>query len=293
MSSDVKQDLLRSATRPAFLIVAAVLLIAAVGLNAGAQYLKLTFKKQSVPLPLGSLAVLPARLGPWQQISIDTPLPPDIEHTLQTSEYISRHYADTRVFGEKRVAEILKLTGEERNREIAIAMHEHPDAVVHLHMTYYTAGADTVAHIPDRCFVGGGFDISEKSVRDFDLGRDKPQPVSFLEFEDRTQMNVRRRAQVAYLFQTNGAYEFDAITGVRKRLQDLRESHAYYAKIEMMIQQVTATGPGSPSEPPVAADRAARVMEEFLRTALPEVERVLPDFAAFKKQLAEQAAKGS
>jgi hypothetical protein len=67
----------------------------------------------------------------------------------------------------------------------------------------------------------------------------------------------------------NGTYEHDPIFGVRKKLQNLFERHAYFAKVEM----VTDMG---------STDAAAPVMMDFLTHAMPEIERVLPDWEAVK-----------
>ena len=62
----------------------------------------------------------------------------------------------------------------------------------------------------------------------------------------------------------------DPITGVRLKLQDLREKYAYYAKVEMMVEGVTA-------------GKAESVMGDFVGAALPAVERCLPDWGKVRE----------
>jgi hypothetical protein len=62
---------------------------------------------------------------------------------------------------------------------------------------------------------------------------------------------------------------------VRVLLQDLTQRYAYYSKIELMMQM---------NKP----DESAKVMNDFLASALPQVERCLPDW---KKITASQGKK--
>ncbi len=104
-------------------------------------------------------------------------------------------------------------------------------------------------------------------------------PVSFGAFQESTGGvgSSRPVNRVAYFFHVNGDYEHDAITGVRKRLQNLFETHAYFAKIE-----IGTFGP----EGDVGQERALEDMEDFLGQALPEIEMILPDWDAV---MADQA----
>ena len=60
--------------------------------------------------------------------------------------------------------------------------------------------------------------------------------VSSIHFEEAEPNRESVTRNVAYFFHCNGEYEYDAISGVRMRLQNLAERHAYYAKIEVMTE---------------------------------------------------------
>jgi hypothetical protein len=75
----------------------------------------------------------------------------------------------------------------------------------------------------------------------------------------------------------NGKYKHDPIFGVRKELQNLFERHAYFAKVEMV------TGMDSVAD-------AAPVMTDFLQHAMPEIERVLPDWSKVKGNESDAAS---
>jgi hypothetical protein len=88
---------------------------------------------------------------------------------------------------------------------------------------------------------------------------------------------------VAYFFHCNGGYEPNPV-GVRVKLQNLFERHGYYAKVELMTDEparaVTVTGPAAEAQKAEAAKKAQASMADLLASALPEVERCLPDWAA-------------
>lgn len=273
----------------ALAVVALLLLVGAVGLNATMASLKLQFRKEAVELrePLATIA---PTLGPWVQVSIDRRFPPDIEHELGTQEYIERQYVDTRhadpdVLAEWESAD--RKTDELRSKLLASVLRNDPMGLVRLHVAYYTGSVDTVPHIPDRCMLGGGFEMLDRGVatlpakplEDDTLGT-RPLDVSLSRFQ-RPEGNggAMRTTNVAYFFEVNGDYEHDAITGVRKRLQNLFETHAYFAKIEVAVDV-----PGTTPDPDAALAKGR--LADFLSHVLPNVEQCLPDWEQVKAQAA-------
>jgi hypothetical protein len=252
-------------------IVCTILLAAGVGLNASVAALELSFRKEPVPLR-APVASIPAQLGPWIQLSADTKLSSEVEQTLGTQDYIQRVYVDRRladpgVLARWEAAQVR--TPELREELYQSVLARSPLAVMRLHVAYYTGAVDTVPHIPERCMLAGGFDPVGRTQADLRIeGRD-PLRVSFVQFQERAGHAQPMTFSVAYLFQVNGDWEHDAITGVRRRLQDLTERYAYFAKVELMTQ-----GPQTP------AAEAQRVMADFLTHAVPEIERVLPEWSA-------------
>jgi len=250
----------------AFIVVAGILLLAAIGLNAAVQHLKLTFRKAPVALqkPLKEIA---PQFGPWKQVSVDERLEPEIEESLAAVEYISRDYIDTR----RVPADILKQfegkTTRERHQLISKIASTDPQAYVHMMVTYYTGMVDTVAHIPDRCYVAGGFEQIESETARWNcfLPRgDERASSRYSTYEDKVPGRGARRAQVAYFFHVNGRYTSDSLD-VRATLQNLFEKYGYYAKIEVRSDDQNR-------------QRAGEVMDDFLNYALPEVEKSLPDW---------------
>jgi hypothetical protein len=132
--------------------------------------------------------------------------------------------------------------------------------VVQFYLTHYTGKADTVAHVPERCYVGSGFNPKDPQTETWSLG---PRNINVRHITFQHQTAVREACDVVYFFHTNGRYESNSLR-VRATLQNLRERYGYYTKIELMC----GVGDRRISQP---------VMQEFLTHALPALEQALPD----------------
>lgn len=258
--------------QPAFVLVAAVLLVTAITLNAATQFMQLHFQKKPVPLAQ-DLKTIPSQLGHWVQVSKDEPIEPDMEHVLAATNYLFRDYVDDRKVPASVIGQFKDKSLTERKELLSQVQHEFPAAVINVGVTYYTGMVDTVAHIPDRCYIADGYEptsykILSWSAFDGRPGRDdRHDDVRFISFEDQVAARHAEARNVGYFFQANGKYTSDPI-GVRLQLQNLRERYGYYAKVELM----TICDP----------DSSAKMMNDFLTSALPEVEKCLPDWKAIE-----------
>jgi len=170
-----------------------------------------------------------------------------------------------------------KTPGERRSILQTLEVKNHSGDVIHLGLTYYTGLVDTVAHIPDRCYIADGYEPSSYTVPVWQLGTDasgKPfsQSVRFISFQDSTGTN-RVSKCVAYVFHTNGHYESDPL-GVRQTLEDLTERYGYYAKIELMTLV--------PNIEDTDISNASAAMSDFLTAARPQIETCFPDWTKVK-----------
>jgi hypothetical protein len=227
-----------------------------------------------VPVPLEQYGKLldsvPAQLGPWVQVSQDVPLEKEIEDALGTKQYIMRQYVDSRVVSKAELDQFAGKTVKEREVLLAQIQASYPEAVISCQVTYYTGLVDTVAHIPDRCYIADGFNQSGYDMPDWDLGishlgKDPKAPmrVRFIHFEDEAGMG-RSQRHVAYFFFTDGVYTSDPLE-VRKTLATLWYKHGFYSKIELMTLLNDR-------------DKAGQVMRDFLTASLPEIEKCMPDW---------------
>jgi hypothetical protein len=251
-----------------FLLVVLVLCAAAVGLNASVQFLQLHFKKEPVPMRivLSSADPIPTVLGSWVQVARNETLQADTLHALGTDEFFFCSYVNAAALGispeEVRRLYVDGKTVDEQKADLSKLQRRNPTAVLSVAMTYYTGKADTVAHIPERCYVGEGFDPENPQTELW--GLDRNLSVRHIKFHSTTRLPC----DVAYFFHTNGHYESDSLT-VRATLQNLLARYGYYAKVELMC---------------TTEDQAAsaKAMQDFLSQALPSVERVLPDWAQYE-----------
>lgn len=285
--------------RPAFLVAALLLAISAAGLNSAAGFLQLHFKKIAVTLRVKSLKEgLPSQLGNWVQLSNDQSIDPEEVQVLGTEEYVFRDYVNTanKKFTHGEIEAIRKSTNPgERAAGIARLQRKDPAGVIRAAFTYYTGMVDTVAHVPERCLVADGFEVTHYDDKELSLGNypsGDPRSVTlrFLSFSDQTggapdaaghNASVLRVARnVGYLFHCNGGYESGPY-GVRARLQNLRERYGYYAKVELMT--------AAPVPPSFQGDDTSLIeinnrndslaaMRDFLAAALPALEQCLPDW---------------
>ena len=254
-----------------FVVAFVILLFAAVGLNAAINFGGLEFRKKSVELRR-DLNAIPESLGPWE-MAMDVRLPEEFEHSLGTKIYISRQYVDSRIVPKAQVEAIRKLPDDaQRQNALGALIHRNPRAVISFHVPYYTGMADTVAHVPERCYVANGQDPEHPDTIRLPVfanvpGRKPDLQMRYVEFRDRdrTASSVQN---VAYVFQVNGAYESDSLGGCRARMQDIFQKYVYYAKIELAMH----VGED--------AKAAQATMADFLTHAMPEVEKCLPDWKA-------------
>jgi hypothetical protein len=165
-----------------------------------------------------------------------------------------------------------KTPSERKGIVTSVEMRGHAGDVIHLGLTYYTGLVDTVAHIPDRCYIADGYEPNSYTQPTWQLGPDPagkslPLAVRFISFQDSTGNN-RVSKCVAYVFHTNGHYESDPL-GVRQTLENLAERYGYYAKIELMTLGEDT-------------DVASAAMTDFLTVARPQIELCFPDWQKLK-----------
>lgn len=256
----------RALSQPSFLVVSIILLVAAAGLKGATDYLKLHFRKLPVPLAR-TLSEIPEKIGPWQQVSVDEALQHDIQEALATDKFVFRDYVDTRVVD----ASVFKDKSSQERRQLLFAIQmQKPAAVVNASVTYYTGLVDTVAHVPERCYVADGYEPSVTADLQWDALKDRPGTglMRYITFEDTTAGRMNFTRNVAYVFQCNGEYISDSIA-VRKRLANLKERYGYYMKVEVQTLNLPQ-------------QEASRVMNDFLSNLLPETERCLSDWSAYR-----------
>lgn len=274
-SENAQPSLVRRLLQPQFIIAALILFVAAVSLNGAVAKMELHFRKQAVDLETygRELIEIPMRLGDWHMVSTDTRLNEDIEHVLGTHQYVFRDYVHGQFVTDEQVRALREMEDGRRGYELDRIQQQHPEAVVRFAMTYYTGLVDTVAHIPDRCYVADGYQPKAAQPVTWGEGENETR-ARFITFEDQTSLGKMPR-NVGYFFFVNDQQKADPL-GVRTELQNLFERHGYYAKVEMMVAR---------ADP----ETAQRTMAAFWADSQPEVLKCLPDWQRVKAD--EQSAQ--
>jgi hypothetical protein len=305
-----RSQMRRGLSQPAFIGVSAVLLLAAVALNFTAASKGLYFKKKAVPQPREFREIAPVMgqwmqvsedkkldketqdiLGTEKYIYrdyirvdqrgadflVNLSRPPGdqsaIDAAIDTTAAAIRGKFAKASFDERvtMINDAIKAKSALEVEEAAYLLQlQRPGGVINMGLTYYTGLADTVAHIPDRCYIADGYEPSSYESPTWDLGPNgsggrQLLQVRFINFEDQTG-SQRVPKFVAYVFHTNGHYQSDPLV-VRQVLQSLTQRYGYYAKIELM-----SVG----TDPQVAAD----TMTDFLSATRSQIEACFPNWDA-------------
>jgi len=199
-----------------------ILLVAAVSMQVAAKALGAYFEKQPVPLKRPLATFDRSKLSPEYGLHVSPPPPltEDMTQTLGTEEYL-----------------MLRLVDAARGRR-------ERTCVANVFVTYFTGKPDLVPHVPDECWLAGGFE-REGAPEDAEVvvpGVGAPGdrvPVRLITFtRGRADFGASAVGQgsekttVLYFFDTNGRY-VTTRTQVRLAQANLWDRYAYYAKFEI------------------------------------------------------------
>lgn len=265
--------------RVPLLLTAAFLSVAAIGLTAGLQAANIHLTKRPVHPQSGlTVQALPRQTASWEQIGRDRIESAEIQEELGTENYVSRTYRQK-------------------------TATDGPPKRVELHAAYYTGSVDTVPHVPDRCFVGGGMQIAGATVNvPLELDSSAWRLDDSAEVSELWQGQIYRvrisndsrnapgqyvrlprrpheiklrctpfttphgdRLVAGYFFIANGGHVPGA-DGVRLLAFDLKSDYAYYLKV-----QFTSFDVQSPEE-------LAEVASDLLGELLGELMLCVPDW---------------
>ncbi len=128
-------------TRAARVGALCVLVVGAVGMGAAINAANIHLRKIPIYPPGGrQLSAIPAETERWTRMGADVIESSEVLEVLKTDNYVTRSYRR-------------RGTGENGGSPV----------VLEFHAAYYTGMIDTVPHVPERCFVGGGLQQSKAS----------------------------------------------------------------------------------------------------------------------------------
>jgi exosortase len=256
--------------RPAFVVSLAIMLGCAAGMSAGIRFFGIYTTKLAIRAEhrLNSIATETAS---WSRLGSDRKEPKEVEAELGTDNYISRLYVRREAPG-------------------ADTKSQRGPVGLEFHAAYYTGMVDTVPHVPERCMVGAGWQITEgpwtveipvdrstwtedPSVPGVWRVRDaNGKRIRLPRDADRVQLRVTKyegprgaRLYAGYFFLANGGWTPTA-EGVRLLAFDLKDDYAYYCKVQFSSNTVAG--------PEELAAQAGTLLSELY----PEIMRCVPDW---------------
>jgi len=283
----------RALASPSFVVALGVLLAGALSMGRAIDAMGIYLQKQPIQPEGGrKLRQILTETDHWIRHGADLIESADVVKSLGTENYLSRTYV---------------AKGEGATPDL--------DTAVEFHAAYYTGMIDTVPHVPERCFVGGGWQIAADSrivdipldTSAWTLHPDAEGPVYEVRVSNRNadrpgrrvplprgltpdgglRMRVTefydpkgRRVFTGYFFIANGGTVASA-EGVRLLAFDLTQDYAYYLKV-----QITSLRAESPE------DLAARA-GELLDDLLPEIMLCVPDWTRVEAGLYPTDRHGS
>lgn len=254
-----------------------VLAGAAIALPTTINAMRLRIDKKPIFPQSGlTLEAIPAETESFIRVGTDVREEAEVETVLGTKNYVTRAYAE-----------------------------KHPapgkqPRVIQFHAAYYTGAIDTVPHVPDRCFVGGGMQIGEilgnlqlpLDTSRWRVSTDVPErwkgrihsvrlsneyssaPGTFVHLPvDAEQTKLRTMKFIAEGQTLLAGYFFIANGGLAARSEDVRllafnleDHYAYYVKVQFTSNDVQS------------GEELIELAGRFLSEQYGEIMRCVPDW---------------
>jgi hypothetical protein len=139
-------------------------------------------------------------------------------------------------------------------------------------VTYYRL-PDRVPHVPEECYMGGGFQSLATDAMTLDVGQDKLE-ARYLVFggADGSMGQGRDTVPVVYFFSVNGHFAADRNEARMLLNKNLFGRSSYFSKVELVFNQQAA---------PVTRDQVVHTSQRVLERLLPVLEQAhWPDLAS-------------
>lgn len=235
--------------QPAFLVCVILLASVAAGMSWVKSYFSLWLVKEPIPIKKSLDELDESKLAPFVvKHKIEIPSN-DLLDSLGTEDYLEWVLVDSQ------------------------AEENDPGSSLLLFITYY-GQADSVPHVPEECYTGGGYRKVSSVPITFELdypsekqaGSGQQIPGRYVIFE-RANSDVWSRMDtfpVLYLFNVNQIYT-NTRTGARVILgSNLRAKHSYFSKVELVFNRA--------NKPP-DKEAAIAICEKLLNILLPVLEQ--------------------
>lgn len=176
---------------PAFFVAVTILLTGAAGFSTLIDAYGIRLTKEAIYPESGRLVTsLPSETESWIQAGSDDLMSEEVLDELGTKNTVSRFYIQ---------------------KPEAMAEGQTRPHVINLHVAYYTGMIDTVPHVPERCFVGGGMGKSGVSEV-LDL------PLDTTEWVEDGSVAEANRGPTNKLFTAPTSWQYSDRKGLRVRM---------------------------------------------------------------------------
>ena len=257
---------LKTYFQPSFLLCVAVLAGAGVGKKTILDFTGAKLNKLPIPLKKPFDLLDEDALGPYKVISRTKIDNKDVLEELGTDMYIQC---------------VLEDSG---------AAPTSPTRLCSLFITYYTGNPDRIPHVPEECFVGGGYeeitgerdtlqlkidrlvatadrDISELPVQS---GNSRQLQARYLVFAPKSSVMWGKSAKFArmYFFKVNDSYASNRMETQRVMYKNILGKYSYFSKVEWGFSAGTTGGNVSASK-----EELVLASEKLFSVLLPILER--------------------
>jgi len=241
---------LKSYLEPSFLVCVLVLATAGGGMSFIIEKLGVRLEKEPMPLKKPLALLDESKLGHYEVVSKQKIESEEVIEVLGTREY-------------------MQWTLEDMNSQVHSNVR-----FCQLFITYYDVADKQVAHVPDECYMGSGFQRlgnGEKITFTIKKGeRYVNLPGKYLVFSGRSSgvLQSEIRFPILYLFYVNGEY-----TGTREETRfvlskTIFSDYSYYSKIEMKFYNMELGQVVYPDK-----KEAVEAGEELLSVVVPVLEQ--------------------
>ena len=238
-----------------------IVFAAAVGLKYSIEKMDIHFAKLPADLQQ-PLASLPHKISTFEsfevknpetgEMQIDVTLPEDMVHTLGTDLYLSRSYLDAQP-------------------------EDGQTPIVSVFFTYYTGKPVLVPHAPERCQAATGYTKGETETFNVDVpgvgepGNSVSVRATVFSGTDPNNTGSTRSFAIIYFFVANGEFIDDWVEArvhLNRPKAYFFDKYSYYAFFRLTFPRSTQK------------DQCLFTAKKFLKDALPQVVRILPDWQA-------------
>ncbi len=254
----MKNKIYKMYLKPAFVVCVVVLLLAVTFKSMAISHFGVYFTKKPLPLRKSLQLLDENGLGDYKVLA-RRKIPDEIVKSLGTNDYIEWVLED----------ESLPANSPMRNCSLFVTYYQTPDRV---------------PHVPEECYVGGGFQrVSSKAenVKIVDGTDEFNIPIRYLEFAGKSKglFEIVTKFPVMYFFSVNGTLGNSRQDARLQLNKNLFGKYSYFSKVEWKFFNRTATGT---TIYPNKKD-SIKASQKLLQTVVPILQKHWPSDEELKK----------